>query len=200
VPGTANKASCKKCRADVQIIIELHGGNTMPGRQRLYFMLPDVASARGLRDDLLLAQVGIGHIHFWARDSRLPLDLPDAGITHKTDLVHGAEIGLAVGGILGFIGGVWLAIFPPEWAELHMLKVLLMTMGGALAGGWMGGIAAAAFPNSRLRRLQQSISDGWILLLADVPGPQVSEIEALLKRRQAEVHFAGVDLRMAVLR
>ena len=70
-------------------------------RRRLYFMVPDVASARQIRDELLLARIEDGHIHVMARDG-VPLPgLHEASILQKTDFVHGAETGLAVGGGIG---------------------------------------------------------------------------------------------------
>ena len=91
----------------------------MLGRQRLYFMLPDVSSARSTLDELLLARVGIRNIHFWAADGKLPADLPEANVLHKTDLANGAEIGLLAGGLIGLLLGMWLVYLPPEWVHLN---------------------------------------------------------------------------------
>ncbi|WP_083439165.1 DUF1269 domain-containing protein [Herbaspirillum autotrophicum] len=165
----------------------------MLGRQRLYFMLPDIASARSMLDELLLARIEIRHIRFWARDGDLPDDMPDASFFHKTDLVHGAEMGMLVGGLIGLAGGIWLVTFPPEWAHLNMLTVLITVVFGAVLGSWMSGMAAAALPNSRLKDFQQEIAAGKVLLMIDAPFKRVAEIEEMMARRHPEIRFGGVE-------
>ncbi|PFH08372.1 hypothetical protein BCF11_0726 [Collimonas sp. PA-H2] len=170
----------------------------MLGRQRLYFMLPDVPSARGMLDELLLARVGIRHIHFWAADGKLPADMPEANVLHKTDLANGAEVGLLAGGVIGLLLGMWLVYFPPEWVHLNWLALVALTLAGAVLGSWMSGMAAAALPNSRLKAFHAGIEEGKILLLVDVPFKRVPEIEELLEKRHPEASFAGVEKHIPV--
>lgn len=170
----------------------------MLGRQRLYFMLPDVPSARSILDELLLARIGIRHIHFWAAEGELPADMPEANVFHKTDLANGAEIGLLVGGVLGLILGMWLVYFPPEWVHLNWLALVATTLAGAVLGSWMSGMAAAALPNSRLKAFHAGIVEGRILLLVDVPFKRVPEIEALIEKRHPEASFSGVEKHIPV--
>jgi hypothetical protein len=47
-------------------------------RRRLYFILPDIESARSMLDEMLLARIEIQHVHFLARRDTLPPDLPEA--------------------------------------------------------------------------------------------------------------------------
>jgi hypothetical protein len=79
-------------------------------------MVPDTRSARQIRDELLLARIENGHIHVMARDGMSLEGLHEASILQKSDFVHGAETGLAVGGGIGIIAGL-VAVFsrPPEW-------------------------------------------------------------------------------------
>ena len=171
----------------------------MLARQRLYFMLPDVSSARAMLDELLLARIGIRHIRFWAEDGTLPDDMPDASFWHKTDLTHGAQNGMMVGGILGFLGGVWLVYFPPDWIhQLNMLAIVVTTIAGLVLGGWMAGMAAAALPNSRLENFLGDIAKGKVLLIVDVNFRRVPEIESLIQKRHPEAKFGGVEPHLPV--
>src|SRR5690554_1145809 len=70
-------------------------------RRRLYFLLPDVASAERTVDDLLLARVEDRHLHVLARRGTDLGNLREASALQKTDLIHGAEIGMMVGGVGG---------------------------------------------------------------------------------------------------
>jgi len=170
----------------------------MLARQRLYFMLPDVPSARSMLDELLLARIEIRHMRFWAADGTLPDDMPDATFWHKTDLTHGAQNGMIVGAILGLLGGIWLVYFPPEWIHLNMLAIVVTTVVGLVLGGWMAGMAAAALPNSRLETFQSDIGKGKVLLIVDVNFKRVREIEELIEKRHPEAKFGGVESHIPV--
>jgi hypothetical protein len=61
-------------------------------RRRLYFLLPDVESARRIADDLLLARVDDRHMHFLARRGTDLGELHEAGYLMKSDLLHGAGV------------------------------------------------------------------------------------------------------------
>ena len=83
-------------------------------RRRLYFTVPDTASAQQMVNDLLLARIDEGHMHVLARDG-IPLDgLHEASILQKSDLIHGMESGLVIGGIAGILAGIVGILFPPQ--------------------------------------------------------------------------------------
>ncbi|MES2049563.1 MAG: DUF1269 domain-containing protein, partial [Pseudomonadota bacterium] len=63
-------------------------------KRRLYYMLPDIPSARSMLDELLLARVDERNLHFCAKEGTLPTDMPEANFLQKTDLIHGVEIGI----------------------------------------------------------------------------------------------------------
>jgi hypothetical protein len=162
-------------------------------RRRLYFMLPDIPSARALLDELLLKRIEERHMHFMAREGSLPSDMPDANFLHKTDLVHGAQMGLMVGGGAGLIAGVLLVMFPPEGLTLQTFAILVAGLGGAVFGAWASGMNAAAVPNSRLSQFAERIQQGQVLLIIDLPLSRVKEIEDLIEERHPEITFGGQD-------
>jgi hypothetical protein len=162
-------------------------------RRRLYYMLPDVASARALLDELLLKRIEERHMHFVAAEGSLPADMPDASFLQKTDLVHGAQLGMMIGGGAGLIVGALLVAFPPEGLTLQTVAVLVAGVGGALFGAWASGMNAAALPNSRLAPFAERIAAGGVLLILDVPHSRVREIEDMMAARHPEVAFGGQD-------
>lgn len=162
-------------------------------RRRLYFMLPDLASARAMLDELLLARIDERHMHFCAREGTLPADMPEANSFQKTDLIHGAEVGMLIGGIAGLLaGGLWL-IFPPEGMEMRILAVLVSAIGGSLFGSWASGKAARSIPSSSLQPFMDDIESGKVLLMVDVPFKRIAEIQQLVSNRHPEIRFGGVD-------
>src|SRR5579863_4514940 len=155
-------------------------------RRRLYFILPDVAGARRVADDLLLARVEDRHMHFLAQRGTDLGELHEAGYMQKTDLVHGAEVGLAIGGGGGFLLGVFVFLVPPEGVTLQLATVLFTTLASAFLGAWIASLAGTAVPNSRLKLYQDDIAHGKILLMLDVPASRVEEIRALISRHHPE--------------
>lgn len=162
-------------------------------RRRLYYMLPDVTSARTLLDVLLLARVEERNMHFYAKDGTLPADMPEASFVQKTDLVHGLESGMVIGAGAGLLGGILLVLFPPEGLQLQVFAILATAFGGAVFGMWASGMAAAAIPNSRLKQFQPGIEAGQVLLMIDLPLGRVSQIEQLIEQRHPGGKFRGQE-------
>ena len=162
-------------------------------RRRIYYMLPNIPNARALLDELLLKRIEVRYMHFMAREGTLPADMPDASFLQKTDLVHGAQMGMVVGGGAGLIAGVLMVMFPPEGLSLQTMAILVAGLGGAVFGAWASGMNAAAVPNSRLAQFADRIERGEVLLIIDLPHSRVQEIEDLMAERHPESSFGGQD-------
>ena len=63
-------------------------------KRRIYWLLPDLESARRTMDDLLLARIDYRHIHFVAREDRNMAGLHAANLLQTSDVVRSAEMGL----------------------------------------------------------------------------------------------------------
>ena len=162
-------------------------------RRRLYFLLPDVASARHTVDDLLLARIDDRHMHVLARRDADLGDLHEANPLQKTDLVHGAEIGLVVGGIGGCLLGLFVVLTPPDGLTLELATVLATTLGGALLGAWVASLVGASVPNSRLKHYAADIEAGRVLLMIDVRPSRIEEIRELVHRRHPEASGGAME-------
>lgn len=162
-------------------------------RRRLYFILPDVASARGMLDEMLLARIEVKHIHFLGRRGELPPDLPESNFLQKTDFVHGAQLGLGVGGLAGIIFGFLIVAFPPAGTVLQLATVLVAALAGAVFGAWVSSMAASSVPNSKLKRFQSDIEQGKVLMMVDVPMRRVQEISDRVALRHPEALSGGFE-------
>ena len=83
-------------------------------RRRLYWLLPDVESARRTADDLLLGRVEDRHMHFLARRGTDLGELHEASVLQKSDVRHAATVGVLLGALLGALAGWLLAQYPIE--------------------------------------------------------------------------------------
>ena len=164
-------------------------------RRRLYFVLPDVESAKRTADDLLLARVEDRHMRFLARRGTALDPLHEAGYLDKTDVVHGAVVGLALGGVIGALAGALVVAYPPEGMSPKLVAVLIGMLAGAPLGAWMASMAAAAVPNSRLKQFQADLEAGRVLMMVDVPFRRVAEITELVVSRHPEAVPRGEAMR-----
>jgi hypothetical protein len=163
-------------------------------RRRLYFVLPNKASADTIERELLLAHIDDHHIHFLAT---VDLEgLPNASLLQRSDLLHGMALGVLFGALTGAAGGLLLYFYPNVDNQLGTGVILVLAVIGALFGSWAASLIAVSVPNSRLRAFDKDINAGHILLMVDVPKERVDEITALIKSHHPEAEIRGVDTRI----
>jgi hypothetical protein len=156
-------------------------------KRRLYFLLPDVECATRTADDLLLARVADRHMHCLAKRGTELGELHEASYLIKTDLMHGAGIGLFCGALGGVILGYMIVNHPPEGTHPGLAAAVIAAIVGALLGVWMGSMAATAVPNSRLKQFENDIARGKVLMIVDVPYERVDRIRDIVAARHPEV-------------
>jgi hypothetical protein len=161
-------------------------------RRRLYFVLPDVESAKRTADDLLLARVEDRYMRFLARRGTELEPLHEAGYLDKSDVVHAAAVGLAIGAIIGALAGAAVVAYEGMSSKAAVLLGMLI---GAPLGGWMASMAGAAVPNSRLKQFDADLEAGRVLLMVDVPFRRVEEITDLVVSRHPEAVPRGQAMR-----
>jgi hypothetical protein len=162
-------------------------------RKRLYYMLPDVQSARQMLDEMLLLRIEERHVHFLARRGTLPDDLPEASVLQKTDIVHGAEMGLVIGGVAGTLGGALVVLVPPAGVSLQLVTILIAALVGALFGAWVSSMVGTQVPNSRLKAFHADIERGKVLMMIDVPFGQLAAINERVAQRHPEAVSGGIE-------
>ena len=162
-------------------------------RLRMYVTLPDLASARQLANDLLLARIEDKHMHFLARRGTDLGELHQASYLQKTDTVHGAFVGFVIGGLMGVIVGLLLMQFPPAGIQLQFVTVLIAAIIGAVLGTWVSSMVGMQIPNSRLRGFDPDIQEGKILLMLDVPSGRYEEVRSIIAKTHPEAADRGSE-------
>jgi hypothetical protein len=162
-------------------------------RRRMYFLLPDVDSARRTADDLLLARIEHRHMHFLASRGTHLHELNEAGPLEKSDLVHGAELGLVIGGGIGLVVGALVILTEPGGLHVRPFAVLAGLVVCAVFGAWVASMIGASVPNSRLRGFADEIAGGSVLAMLDIPPSRVDEVRALVHRRHPEATDRGIE-------
>ncbi len=162
-------------------------------KKRLYFLLPDIETTRKVVDELLLARVDERFIHVISRSESELAGLPKATMLQKTDLVHGMELGLFVGGLTGTIAGVVLTLIPSLSSIATGGMVLAVAIAGALIGTWAAGMIGISINNTRLAKFEQAIAQGQVLLMVDLPKTRVREISSLITSHYPSARSGGTE-------
>ena len=159
-------------------------------RRRLYFLLPDVAHCKTLVTELRVQGITNSQIHVVARDDIQLEGLHQASALQKTELAHGLEWGVGLGGIAGLLGGLLAVTFPPAGILLAGEAILLgTTLAGAGFGAVVSALVAGDIPNHELEHFQDQIALGEILLLLDIPTQDIEEMTRLIKTHHPEAHI-----------
>jgi len=156
-------------------------------RLRMYVTLPDVASARALANDLLLARVEDRHMHFLARRGTDLGELHQASYLQKTDTVNAAFRGLLIGGVMGVVIGTVIVYA----LRTELVAVLLGGLIGSVLGAWVSSMVGLQVGNTSLKDFEKDLADGKILLMLDVPSGRYDEIRNVIARTHPEAADRG---------
>jgi len=161
-------------------------------RRRLFFVLPDIPTARKVLDELLLARIEERHIHFLGKRDTLPPELPEASFLQKTDFMHALRTGATVGASAGVAVGAVAWLLTLQHLAPGPGMVLVAGLVGALLGAWASSLVGSSVPNTSLRDFQGAIEAGKVLLMVDVPFRRVEEIRELVASHHPEAQWGGV--------
>lgn len=151
--------------------------------RRLYVVLPDHESCKRVVDTLEEAGVAEHHLHVVASLTQDLQGLPEASAWQKTELAHGIEWGIGLGGAAGLLGGQLAILYPPGGLTLGWEALLAGGLGGALVGALIIAILGSHAQGHWLEEFQREISAGRLLLMADVPKTRVPFFQALIVKQ-----------------
>lgn len=166
--------------------------------KRLYFMLPDRESCKRVVAELRDAGIPERRLHVIASVA-VPLDdLPEAGLLQRSELVHGLEQGIALGGTAGLLGGMLVLAFPPAGVVVGGAElVAAVVTGGAGVGALALGLISKDIHKKELAVFEDEIAHGRILLLVDVPKEQVQQWKQLILEHHPEAEIGVAALSRA---
>jgi hypothetical protein len=158
-------------------------------RLRMYVTLPDVASARQLANDLLLARIEDRHMHFLARRGTDLGELHQASYLQKTDTVNA----FFRGGVIGAVMGIVIGIVIVYTMHTQLVAVLIGALVGAFLGAWVSSMVGLQVGNSSLKDFEPDIAEGKILLMLDVPASRYEEVRSIIARTHPEALDRGSE-------
>jgi hypothetical protein len=159
--------------------------------KRIYFLVPDIAMTHKIVDELRSEGIEDRHIHILAKRDTPLQDIPEAGVSLKTDFIPALERGAALGGTTGLLAGLVGLRF--AGFAIAGGPVLGLIMAGATIGSLMGGLAGMNSGNSRLKRFEQAIEQGELLVLLDISKDRIEAISKLITKHHPEAVFEGIE-------
>jgi hypothetical protein len=164
-------------------------------RKRIYWLLPDVPSARRVMDDMLLARIEERHIHFVGREDLDLSGLHTANTLQTSDVVRAAQMGGMIGAAIGAAAGAFLAMQISGGDAQPAPHVLVLSLAalGAVFGVWTASMIGVSTPSQRIKQFAPAIAQGRILLMVDAPRSRVEAIEMQLEQLHPEAQLEGVE-------
>jgi hypothetical protein len=157
--------------------------------RRLHVILPDQESCRRVVEAFEAEGVPPERLHVVASLGQDLDGLPEATVWETTELAHGIEWGLGLGGVAGLLGGVLAVTFPPAGLVLGGGAILAGAAGGAGVGGVISALLSSHEHNHDLDYFQREIAHGRLLLMADVPRGRVDAFRALILQHHPEARI-----------
>ncbi|MFO1204981.1 MAG: DUF1269 domain-containing protein [Burkholderiales bacterium] len=161
--------------------------------RRIYCLVPDVEVARRVVDDMLLARIDEKHIHVLAKRGTPLEDLPEATMVQKSDFIPAIERGVAQGGAAGLLAGLVGIAMTPGAVVIAGGIILASSLAGAGIGAWVGGMIGLNVGNTRLRRFEEAIDQGELLLMVDVPLARVDDISERIRQHHPTAQVEGTE-------
>jgi hypothetical protein len=158
--------------------------------KRLYFMLPDAQTCHRVVAELKEAKIPERHMHAIADAEQSLQGLPKASTLQKSELLHGLEAGLGVGGAAGLLGGLLTITFPPAGLALGGGAMLATALAGAGFGALVSGLVANDIPNHKIQAFENGIYEGRILLIVDVPRKKTVKFIDMIREHYPEAEIS----------
>jgi len=159
--------------------------------RRIYFLVPNIAITHKIVEELQSEGIEGRHIHILAKRDTPLEGLPEAGVSIKTDFIPAVERGVALGGSTGLLAGLFGLRF--SGYAIAGGPLLGVIMAGATIGSLMGGLAGMNSGNSRLKRFEEAIEQGELLVLVDIPRERIEAIKQLVIKHHPEAEFEGIE-------
>lgn len=157
--------------------------------KRLYFLIPNKGVAHALVTELRANGVSEDHIHIVAHEKMELDNLPEANLTHNSDLIPALERGAVTGGVAGLLAGLAVVAFPPAGIVIGTGAVLATTLAGAGFGAWVSGMIGVRLPNTELKEYEDRIRQGELMMLVDVDEDRADAVAETIRRHHPEVEI-----------
>lgn len=159
--------------------------------RRIYFLAPNIETAHKIVEELRANGIEDRHLHVLAKRDAPLADLPEATEFQKTDFIPALERGAALGGTTGLLVGlIGLRFAGFAIAGGPLLGILFA---GATIGTIMSGLAGLQVGNSKVKKYEEAIERGELLIMVDIAKERIDAISKLITKHHPSAHFEGIE-------
>jgi len=155
--------------------------------QRLYFLLPDREHTLKLVNELVEHGVDVQHMHTLAGKGLSADGLPPSNPHQRTDFADRLEFW----GWRTNLGMFFLA-------AIALLAMMIMQVGlwlllplAVMVATFVAGERFTHLPNAHLQEFRDALRHGEVLLMLDIPGSRVDEVEQRVQAHHPEAIAGG---------
>lgn len=164
--------------------------------KRLYYLTRNIDAAERVSNNL--HKLGITDKNFYVlsknnESSLYRRHLHPANTLHKTDIIHGAELGSVYGLPVGILLALFLSFLPVYGVPANGLAMFFTVVFCVLLGGWIGGFIGIQTENYKIRKFHNMLDKGYFLILVDVEVRQEKAVREQMKVAFPEVKYFGSD-------
>ena len=159
--------------------------------RRIYFLAPDIKITHKIVDELRTEGIADNHLHILAKRDTPLGDLPEASEFQKTDFIPALERGAALGATTGLLAG--LAGLRFAGFAIAGGPVLGIIFFGATIGTIMSGLAGLQVGNSRVKKYEEAIEQGELLVMVDIAKERIEAISQAITKHHPTAQFEGIE-------
>jgi hypothetical protein len=160
--------------------------------RRVYVLLPTEASCSAVVTELEAMDIPASHLHVVAGLTHDLKDFPEASVWQRTELAHGIQWGLGLGGTAGLLGGLLVVAFPPAGVVLGGGAIVAGTAAGAGFGALVTALLGSQEHNHKLDGFRRALDAGQLLLMVDIPRQREDEVRSSILRLHPEADIGSV--------
>ena len=159
--------------------------------RRIYFLVHDIETTHKIVDELRSEGIEDRHIHVLAKRDTPLEDMPEANELQKTDFIPALERGAALGATTGLLAG----LFSLRFAGFAIAggPVLGILFFGATIGAIMSGLAGLQVGNSKVKKYEEAIEQGELLVMVDIAKERIDEISKVIVKHHPNAEFEGIE-------
>ena len=159
--------------------------------RRIYFLASNIKVTHKIVDELRALGIEDRHMHVLAKRDTPLKDLPEASELQKTDFIAAAERGAALGATTGLLAGlVGLRFAGFAIAGGPILGILFF---GATIGAMMSGLVGLQVGNSKVKKYEEAIEKGELLVMVDIAKKRIDEISKTIIKHHPTAEFEGIE-------
>ena len=161
--------------------------------KHLFFLVPDIKSARGIVHELLQVGIKKDRIHMVGEPNTVKkANIPLANIFQTTDIVHAIKRGFILGVVYSIaIYILFYIVFLANDIHISLLGTFAIVVFGMGFGFWSSGMIAIGTHHPVLDKYTNYVKEGHYIMIVDVPKERERELIQRVTRHHPGTRIAS---------